>query len=412
MRASDRGIVVSSEVNDGVMKVSDIENGDIDRYSFQGKSLLTNDMNLNRMLSFPLSITGTITGIRMRQRTTRSTIKEVALVAGVSTQTVSRVINKRPDVAPETRERVQTVIEQLGYRPSALARSLIQKRSYTLGVVTAGLKFIGPSRTLSGITSAAEEKGYSLLLKELSHFDTADITPIFQALQDRHVDGIIWAVPEVGENRDWIDHRSLETRIPTVYLTMEPRPDIPVVSIDNYRGGRMAMSHLLEQRYRRIGHISGPLDWWEARQRLAAWKEALIEAGLEANDHQYIEGNWSPESGALAIEKLLDQYPEMDSIFVGNDQMALSVIHFANQKGLCIPEDLGIVGFDNIPESAFFTPALTTIDQDQYSVAKRAVEEIIKTIEAAWQGADQAEPQTIMLSPTLIVRQSSLRKKE
>lgn len=127
----------------------------------------------------------------MRQKLVRATIKEVASVAGVSTQTVSRVVNEMPDVSPETRKRVQEVIKELSYQPSALARSLISQRSHTLGVVTAGLRYIGPSRTLSGIASAAEEAGYSLLLKELPNFDSNDIGPIFQALLSRHVDGVI-----------------------------------------------------------------------------------------------------------------------------------------------------------------------------------------------------------------------------
>jgi DNA-binding LacI/PurR family transcriptional regulator len=348
----------------------------------------------------------------MRQRTMRATIKEVASVAGVSTQTVSRVINKRPDVSPETRERVQMVIEQLGYRPSALARSLIQQRSYTLGVVTAGLRYMGPSRTLSGIAAAAEEASYSLLLKELSDFDENDVKPIFHALLSRHVDGIIWAVPEVGKNHAWVNKSTLDLDVPLVYLTMEPQKDISVVAIDNYLGGRMAMSHLLEQGYRKIAHVSGPLDWWEARQRMAAWKDVLKEAGLEAKDNYWAEGNWSSASGAQVIEKLFDQYEDIDSIFVANDQMALSVIQFARQKGLRIPEDLGIVGFDNISESAYFSPPLTTIEQDQHNIAKLAVAEIIKIIEAGWQDSAPAEAQTIMLPPTLVVRQSSLRGKE
>jgi LacI family transcriptional regulator len=348
----------------------------------------------------------------MRLKFTRATIKEVASVAGVSTQTVSRVINKRPDVSPETRKRVQNIIEQLGYRPSALARSLIQQRSYTLGVVTAGLRFIGPSRTLSGITSAAEEKGYSLLLKELPQFDTTDITPIFQALHDRHVDGIIWAVPEVGENHDWINHGSVETRIPMVYLAMEPRDDILDVSINNYVGGRIAVDHLFEQGYRYIGHVAGPVDWWEAQQRMKGWKDALREAGIESKDNHWAEGNWSSASGAQAIEKLFAQYPEMDSIFVGNDQMALGVVQVATQKGLRIPEDLGIVGFDNIPESAFFSPPLTTVQQDQYKIGKVAVEQIIQIIESSLEGLEPETSNSFILSPTLVVRQSSLRPKE
>jgi LacI family transcriptional regulator len=320
------------------------------------------------------------------------------------------VINDRPDVSPETRKRVQNVIEEMGYQPSALARSLINQRSYTLGVVTAGLKFIGPSRTLSGITNAAEEFGYSLLLKEQSRFDANNVAPIFQEFISRHVDGIIWAVPEVGENRSWVNKPPSDLNIPIVYLTMEPKENISVVSTNNYLGGRMAMSHLLEQGYQHIGHISGPLEWWEARQRMSAWKDGLEEAGLEIRETDWVEGNWSPASGAQAIEKLFEQYPDMDSVFVANDQMAVSVIQAACQKKLGIPEELGVVGFDNIAESAYFCPPLTTIQIDQYSVGKVAVEEMIKIIESGWQGQEPAEPKSIMLTPTLIVRQSSLRQ--
>jgi len=345
----------------------------------------------------------------MRQKAVRSTIKGVASVAGVSTQTVSRVINERPDVSAETRKRVQDVIDRLGYQPSALARSLSSQRSHTLGVVTAGLRYIGPSRTLSGIASAAEEAGYSLLLKELPRFDANDITPIFQALISRHVDGIIWAVPEVGENRSWVNNPPSDVDIPLVYLTMGPQRNIPVVSIDNYLGGRMAMSHLVEQGYEHIGHITGPLDWWEARQRMSAWKDALNEGGFDVNDKQWVEGNWSSASGAQAVEKLFDQYPEMDSIFVANDQMALSVLHAVSERGLEVPAEFGVVGFDNIPESAYFWPALSTVEQDQYEVARLAVEEMIKIIETGWQGLDPIDPQSIMLPPKLVVRKSSIR---
>jgi LacI family transcriptional regulator len=345
----------------------------------------------------------------MTQRNVRATIKEVASAAGVSTQTVSRVVNERPDVSPETRKRVQEVIKSLSYQPSALARSLISQRSHTLGVVIAGLRHIGPSRTLSGITLAAEAAGYSLLLKELPSYDTEDIQPIFQAFLSRHVDGIIWAVPEVGENRNWVNNPPADIEVPLVYITMEPRNNLSIVSIDNYLGGRIAMSHLLEQGYHKIGHISGPLDWWEARQRMAAWKDSLMEAGLDPRDSHCVEGNWSSASGALAIEKLFYQYSDMDAIFVANDQMALSVLQFFAEKQIRVPEDMGVVGFDNIDESAFFSPALTTVQQDQHHVAKVAVAEVIKIIEAGWQGLDPIEPKTIILPPTLIVRQSSLR---
>ncbi|MCJ7514269.1 MAG: substrate-binding domain-containing protein [Anaerolineales bacterium] len=327
----------------------------------------------------------------------------------MSTQTVSRVINARPDVSLETRKRVQSVIEEFGYQPSALARSLIRQRSYTLGVVTAGLKYIGPSRTLNGIADAAEELGYSLLLKELPRFDSNDVAPIFQMLHSRHVDGVIWAVPEVGSNRDFVDQLTLDSEVPVVFLAMEPRQNLMAVSIDNYAGARLAVAHLLDQGYRRIGHIAGPLDWWEARQRKAAWEESLLDAGLEAGTDTYVEGNWSSASGAEAIERLFHQYPEMDAVFVANDQMALSVMQAACKKGIDIPRELGVVGFDNIVESAYYWPPLTTIEQDQHALGQVAVEEVIRLIGFQWAAIAAPAPTPVVLSPTLVVRQSSVR---
>jgi LacI family transcriptional regulator len=343
--------------------------------------------------------------------TGRATIKEVAFAAGVSTQTVSRVINDRPDVSPETRKRIQNIIDQLGYQPSALARSLISQRSYTLGVVTAGLKFIGPSRTLSGITAAAESAGYSLLLKELPHYTLNNVSPIFQTLLSHHVDGIIWAAPEIGDNRNWVNQISPDLDIPIVYLSMKSQENIYVVSIDNYLGGQLAVTHLLDQGYRHIGHISGPLDWWEARERKTAWNDVLREANLEVRGEYWVEGNWSSASGATSIEKLIAQYPEMDAVFVANDQMALGVMQYACRNGLQIPNDFGIVGFDDITESAYFWPPLTTINQNQQNVGEVAVDEIIKIIESGWQEQRPARPKSILVAPNLIIRNSSLRNK-
>jgi LacI family transcriptional regulator len=340
----------------------------------------------------------------------RTTIKEVASAAGVSAQTVSRVINDKPDVSPQTRQRVQDVIERLGYRPSAVARSLIRQRSYALAVVTAGLRLLGPSRTLSGITTAAEEFGYSLLLKELPFFETNNIKPIVQTLISHQVDGIIWAVPEVGDNRSWINDPSLDLGIPVIYLTMLAREKINIVSIDNHLGGKIAMTHLIKQGYQNIGHISGPLDWWEARERKVAWSECLKEAKLPMNDRASVEGDWTSQSGAQAIEELLNHYPEMDALFAANDQMALGVMQYACQNGIKIPEDLGLVGFDGLPESEFFWPPLTTIQQDQYNLGEIAVEEIIKIVESNYKENKQLRPKAIMLAPTLVVRESSIRK--
>jgi LacI family transcriptional regulator len=312
----------------------------------------------------------------------RPTIKQVASTSGVSTQTVSRVINNRPDVAPDTRERVLKVIQEMGYQPSALARSLIQQRSYTLGVVTAGLKFIGPSRTLNGITSEAEDAGYSLILKELPNFNANNVIPIFNGLLSRHVDGIIWAAPEIGNNRDWVEHFNFELNVPIVFLTMEAREGITIISVNNHQGAEIATNHLLDEGYRHIGHISGPLDWWEARQRFNAWKNIINAAGQKNVDQHWVEGNWSSSSGMEACQKLFDQYPEMDAIFAANDQMALGALSVIHQKGLKVPLEFGIVGFDNMAESEYFWPALTTMQHDQHQVGAMAVKEIIRIIEA------------------------------
>jgi LacI family transcriptional regulator len=331
------------------------------------------------------------------------TIRDVADLAQVSSQTVSRVINNRPDVADETRQRVRQAIEELNYQPNAIARSLIQQRSLTLGVITAGLQFIGPSQTLNGIAKQAEEMGYSLLLKELPHFRSNNTKPLINTLLARQVEGIIWAVPEIGDNREHLP----EVSIPIIYLTMQERPDVSTVAIDNYLGGRMAAQHLIEQGYRHIAHLSGPLDWWESRQRQAGWIDALREAGLEVSDRQVASGNWSVGSGAQAMAQLVESYPEMDAVFVGNDQMALGAIHVAHQKGYQIPGDLGLAGFDGIPESEYFVPPLTTICQDLRELGSTAVRQLVQAIVSDRLEHLAFEARYTSLRPELRIRESS-----
>ncbi len=337
----------------------------------------------------------------------RITIHDVAKAAGVSRQTVSRVLNDRPDVAPATRKRVEAVIQRLGYQPSAIARSLSQRRSFTLGVVTAGLKFVGPSRTLNGITQQAEELGYGLLLKELLSFDTNDTDPLLQWFLARQVDGILWAVPEVGENRAWLGEHLPRLPVPLILMTMEAREGFPIVSIDNYLGGRMATEHLIHTGHRNIAHISGPLDWWEARQRKQAWQDVLREAGLPLEERSCVEGTWSSGSGERAIRRLLSEYPEMDAVFAGNDQMALSVMQVACSEGISIPDELAVVGFDGISEAAYFWPPLTTIYQDQQALGMTAVNELVRMVNEMRQPDTAITPKQLLIEPELIVRQSS-----
>lgn len=341
-------------------------------------------------------------------RKKRVTIKDVAQVAGVSTQTVSRVMNKFSYVSDETRQRVETVVEQLGYRPSTLARSLIQQRSYTLGVVTFGLKHMGPSRTLNGIADKADELGFMLLMKELGNFSTSTTDDAIGSLLDRQVDGIVWLAPEIGDDHAWIDERMEEIPVPVLFMAMRPREAISSLGTDNFQGAVMATKHLLDCGRKKIGHISGPSGWWEANERKRGWLETVRAAGLNACEQHCAEGNWSSASGERAFMQLLQSFPDMDAVFVANDQMALSVLRESCRRGINVPEQLAVIGFDNIPESAYFYPSLTTISQDLQFLGEQAVQSVVEMIQAR-QGNQSVVAQSRFIQPTLVVRESSKR---
>ncbi len=339
-------------------------------------------------------------------RRKRVTIKDVAQKAGVSTQTVSRVTNNLAYVSRGTRQRVEAVIEQLGYHPSTLARSLSQQRSYTLGIVSFDLKYIGPSRTLSGITNKADELGYMLLIKELNSFTTNSIDDVIDSLLARQVDGILWAVPEIGDNHAWIEERIEGIPVPVLFLAMQPREGIPSIATDNFQGGVLAVLHLLDCKRKKIGHISGPSGWWEADERKRGWRETLSAAGLETSEQHCAQGDWSSASGERALIQLLESFPDMDAVFVANDQMALSVLREVYRRGIRIPEQMAVIGFDNIPESNYFCPSLTTISHDLPLLGKKAVQGIVEMIQAR-QGNRPVITQPSFITPNLVVRESS-----
>ena len=336
----------------------------------------------------------------------RITMKDVARVAGVSTQTVSRVINNVSYVSEATRDRVETVIDEMGYRPSTLARSLSQQRSYTLGIVIFGLKHIGPSQTLNGIADAADELGYMLLMKELADFSIEGIGSTIDSLLSRQVDGVIWIAPEIGESHSWLEEHLKNIPVPVIFLAMEPREGVSSIATDNYGGAVLAMQHLLDSGRKKIAHLSGPLTWWESQERKRGWRETLLKSGLEVPESYCAEGNWSAASGEQAFLQLLESVPDMDAVFVANDQMALSVLREANRLGINIPEKLAVVGFDNIPESAHFCPALSTVSQDLQLIGEMVVKAIVEMIEADQENITMAA-HSRFITPTLIVRESS-----
>ena len=343
----------------------------------------------------------------MIKNSNKSTIYDVAEKAGVSRQTVSRVINNRQDVSDETRKRVKEVMAELNYQPNAVAQSLSRQKSYLFGVVTAGLKYIGPSRTLSGITNKTEELGYGLLLKEMEYSNSANVIPLLDWFKSHQVDGIIWAAPEIEDNRRWVRDVFPLIDIPIIFLTMEEQKNVTVVTTDNFTGSKEAVNHLLKHGRRNIGHISGPLNWWEARERKRGWETALAEGGIEVTDRMWTQGNWSPKSGRSAFLELIEKFPEMDSIFVGNDQMALSVLQSSLKLGKRVPQDLSVIGFDGIADSEFYSPSLSTVSQNQDELGRIAVAELVSQIESELSDNKVVEPKYITIQPELIIRESS-----
>jgi LacI family transcriptional regulator len=339
-------------------------------------------------------------------RLQKVTIKDIARTCNVSTQTVSRVLNNRADVAPETRIAVEKAIAEMGYQPSALARSLVQQRSYTFGVIIAGLKYSGVSLTLNGITEQCEAFGYSLLLKELGSFDVTDIVPIIRQLIASHVEGIIFAAPEIGNNVQTVQSQLPYICPPIVFLKAQQSKRHMTIGVDNYDGARQATEHLLKVGRKHIGLICGPLEWLEARQRKQGWTDALTAAGETVSDKRWVMGNWSSHSGEAAFAELVMKYPEVDAVFASNDQMALGVLHYASTQGVRVPDDLAVVGFDDLPEAACFTPALTTVRHPLRELGMYAVRCLLEQIEGAHEAAPE---QMLTLQTELVVRDSTPR---
>lgn len=337
----------------------------------------------------------------------KATIYDVAEKAGVSRQTVSRVLNNRLEVSDETRQRVKDVMAELNFQRNAVALSLSRQRSYLFGVVISGLKYLGPSQVLSGITNKAEELGYGLLLKEVQNSNSANIIPIVNWFKSHQADGIIWAAPEIEENRHWINEIFHQFDIPIIFLTMEEERNVTIVAHDNFAGAKAAVNHLIQKGRKNIAHVTGPLDWWEARQRKLGWESALAEAGMQVDDRMWAQGSWSSKSGKRAFLELNEKFPEVDGIFAGNDQMALGILQAASDFGKTIPHDLSIVGFDGTAESEFYIPPLSTVYQNWDELGRIAVTELVSQVSVKLTENKAVEPKYITVQPELIIRQSS-----
>ena len=335
------------------------------------------------------------------------TLQDVAALAGVSAKTVSRVVNNQGEIKESTRQRIQAAIDELGYRPNVLARSLIHQRTNTLAVVAWGIDYFGPSRTMIGIEQQAEDLGYSLFLSLVSDPEYHDHEHVLDTLLARRVDGIIWAVPEVGENHRWLNPARLEGLPPIVFLSMSAQPGITIVTVDNQSGSRQATRHFIDQGRRRIGMITGPMAWWEARERYAGWKSALGEADLPSPSTRVAESYWSAAGGERAMQLLFKQEPDLEAVYASSDQIALGALGAIHASGRAVPQDIAVIGFDNMPESAYFWPPLTTVYQKLAHVGRTAVQQLHQMIEARRIRQTALEAVVTTIEPELIVRASS-----
>lgn len=328
-----------------------------------------------------------------------ATMKDIARLAGVSTSTVSHVINKTRYVSEAISERVNQAAKELNYSPSALARSLKINRTQTIGmlVTTSTNPFFG--EVVKGVERSCYQKGYNLILCNTEGDNERMKTSIDTLLQKR-VDGLLLMCSTLeGERID----------------VFERYPDIPVVVMDwgpmlfasdkiqdnSLRGGYMAAKHLIESGHRDIGCITGPLIKHQAQMRYEGYKRAMNEAGLEFKANWIVESDFECEGGYEAFNKMLAKGSLPSAIFVCNDMMAMGVINAASQHGIRIPEDLSLIGYDDIHIAKFMTPPLTTIHQPKYRLGQAAVDTLLNKLDKVTN-----EPQVVQLEPTLVVRDS------
>ncbi|MFG1698928.1 LacI family DNA-binding transcriptional regulator [Nonomuraea sp. NPDC049309] len=321
---------------------------------------------------------------------------DVAREAGVSHQTVSRVLNDHPNVRPDTRARVEAAINRLGYRRNLAARALVTKRSRTLGVVSFDTTLYGPASTIYGIEQAARTAGYFVSIVSLKSIDTASVRDAIGYLTEQGVDGVVVVAPQRSAGRAL---ESLPAGMPAVAVEGTHSAGVSVVCIDQAEGARLATRHLLELGHETVWHVTGPQDWMETEGRVEGWRSALEEAGRPVPEP--LAGDWSPRAGYEAGKRLASM-DGVTAVFAANDQMALGVLRALSEKGVRVPEQMSVVGFDDIPESEFFSPPLTTVRQDFDVVGRHCIEVLLRQIESG-----PAALERLVVRPSFVVRAST-----
>lgn len=321
---------------------------------------------------------------------------DVARLAGVSQQTVSRVVNGATNVAPDIRERVETAIAQLRYRRNPAASALASSRTMTLGVVSYQLSVLGPSVALYGISEEARKHGYSTRLVTLGSLDRATIQGALDTIGPDAVDGIIVLAP-LYEALSVV--HALDTETPIITFE-QGSPESPnSISIDEVRGARLAVGHLLDLGHESVFHVMGPPGWMAADARSRGWTEELSARGKVAPPA--IRGaSWSAEEGYRAGLLLADR-EDVTAVFAANDPFALGLIKAFEHRGLRVPDDVSVVGFDDVKESAYFRPALTTVTLDFEAIGHIAVTRVLEMIR------EEARGDIPLIQPVLVVRDTT-----
>ncbi len=334
-----------------------------------------------------------------QQPATRAAVmNDVARLAGVSHQTVSRVLNNHPSVRQETRERVLTAVRQLNYRPKALARGLAGRRSRVIGVVSFDTILYGPAATLLGVERAARRAGYGISIVALEKLNRAGVAEAVNSLTEQSVAGVVIIAPLMTAAAA---AHSLPTGVPAVVVESDAAGDLPTMSVDQVAGARLAVEHLLSLGHETVYHLTGPRDWLEARDRVDGWRQALEAAGRRVP--AVIAGDWSPRSGFDAGLQIAERR-DVTAVFCANDQQALGMLRALNERGVRVPEDVSVVGFDDIPEAEYLSPPLTTVRQDFDEVGRRCLATLLQMLDAS---DDAVVPHSPRVAPTLVVRASS-----